>query len=121
MEMLKITLPDDRSPVFININQVIAIGPVDKTGFRIPVFYKHKCYISTQERNYTCLCTSIEEAVEGKGFEVQKKSWYRDERSFEIIEDTLYTTADGSGEDRTEEEMIRFQTEYEENNPNKKK
>ena len=117
MEMLKIILPDDRSPVYVNVDKVISIGPVDKSGFRIPVFYKHKCYISTTERNYTCLCTSIEDAVAGKGFDVEKKSWYKDERSFDIIEDTLYTTADGVGESRTDKEMVKFQKEYEENNP----
>lgn len=119
--MLKLTLPDDRSSVYVNLEHIVSIGPVNKSGFRIPVFYKYKCYVTTSQQNFTCLCTDISDAVEGKGFDVCKKSWFKDERTYDIIEDTLYTTADGVQEVRTEEEMIRFQTKYEENDPRKNK
>lgn len=113
MEMLKITLTDDRSQVYINLEHIVAIGPLSKTGYRIPVFYKHKCHVSTIERNYECLCTTLDEAASGKGFDVETTDWYRDERTNEIIEDTLYTTADGGAEYRTKSEMDKFQTKYE--------
>lgn len=113
MEMLKITLTDDRSQVYVNLQHIVAIGPVERTGFRIPVFFQHKCHVSTIERNYECLCSSLSEAAAGKGFDVEKLDWYRDERSVEIIDDTLYTTADGGIETKTKAEMDKFQQKYE--------
>ena len=113
MEMLKITLTDDRSEVYVNLEHIVAIGPMQKTGFRIPVFFVHKCHIATVERNYEVLCTSIDDAAQGKGFDVEKEDWFQDERSVDIIDDTLYTTVDGGIETKTKSEMDKFQQKYE--------
>ena len=113
MEMLKITLTDDRSQVYVNLEHIVAIGPMLKTGFRIPVFFVHKCHVATVERNYEVLCTSIDAAAQGKGFDVTNEDWFKDERSLEIIDDTLYTTADGGIETKTKAEMDKFQQKYE--------
>lgn len=120
METLKITLTDDRSTVYVNVDKLVSIGPVEKTGFRIPVFYKYKCSVATVDRNYVCLCTDLDKAAAGEGFNVSKEPWFKDERSMDIIEDTLYTTADGGEEIRTKSEMDKFQQKYEKNDPRNK-
>lgn len=120
MEMLKITLTDDRSHIYVNLEHIVAIGPVEKTGYRIPVFFKHKVHLSTIERNYECLATNITEAAAGKGFEVDNTDWFRDERSVDIIDDTLYTTADGAVDTKTKVEMDKFQQKYEKDSRSRK-
>lgn len=118
--MLKITLTDDRSQIYVNLEHIVGIGPIEKTGYRIPVFYQHKVLVSTVARNYECLATNLAEAAAGKGFEVETALWFTDERSVDIIDDTLYTTADGGIETKTKSEMDKFQQKYEKDSRSRK-